>query len=839
MQKHLNEHHQTDEKELILKPWSYTYVLDKNKGSIKTFTGPTTYTMTPNDVPVVFSENRFKECRLEEAIQSIPVAVEGYYLVVLNPSIDGKQPDMGSQISQSPDLDVGRRIIIPGPVTFTPWPGQMTQVIRGHNLRSNEYLLVKVYNEEEARQNWGAAVVKPATGEDGESAQAIATDVPEDLAVGKHYNIKGTKVSFYMPPTGVSVVPLHREMTSNAPEKFVRQALTLEVLEYAILVDEDGNKRYERGPCVVFPKPTERFIEKDGRMKFRAIELNEIQGLHIKVIAPYPHATNGTMYEEGDELFITGKDTAIYYPREEHSLVQYDGKSKHFATAIPAGEGRYLMDRISGEIKTKTGPLMLLPDPRNQVIVRRVLSDTQCALWYPGNREVLEYNQSLDGISKTVPTTRSGAISDGDYERSTKSRKKGMDKSQQHRDQRAVMDEISRSSTYSQPRTVTFDNKFAGVPRVDVWTGYAVMVVSATGQRRVEMGPTSILMEYDETLEAMSLSTGKPKTTDSLLNTVFLRISNNNISDTIIDVETSDHVRANISIIAKVDFEGDSSKWWDIENYVKHISDHVRSVVKGAIKKITIEEFYSNSTDIVRDIILGKKEDDKRPGMAFVNGARIKDVDIMGVKIQDAKIQQLLDEAQHQVVQTNIALAQKKRDLEVTLQMEEIDRDKAQAKVDTEVYNRKLINDIDKLKHQLTVEGHTRSRETIELQNMEKIMAVEAKLQEAKISIQNNMAVHDADMEKKRQEQALEIENIKAMTQAVVERSTCIQPELAHNLNLFRESVELASITKGFGEFAALQGKGVSETMKQVLDHIPQNLRAHIEVKNGSKQLTD
>lgn len=838
MQKHLQEHHQTDEKELILNPFSYAFVLDRNTGEVKTFTGPTTYTMTPNDIPVSFDQNNFVRCHLESSIKPVPIAVEGFYMVVLNPSKDGSQCAPGKKLVPSPDLDIGRRINVHGPIVMTPWPGQMTEVIRGHHLRSNEYLIVKVYNEEEARQNWSTAVIKPAVSDDGEVAPVPSSSVPEDLSVGKHYVIKGTEVSFYMPPTGVSVVPVRPELTSNSPEKFVRQALTLEVLEYAILVDEDGNKRYERGPCVVFPKPTERFIEKDGRMKFRAIELNEIQGLHIKVIAPYTDE-KGVKHEEGEELFITGKDTAIYYPREEHSSVSYDGKNKHFATAIPAGEGRYLMDRISGEIKTKTGPLMLLPDPRNQVIVRRVLSDNQCVLWYPGNIEVLEYNHNLAGIAKTVPTTRSGAISDGDYERSTKSRRKGMDKSQLHKDQRAIMDEISRSSTYTQPRTVTFDNKFAGVPRVDVWTGYAVMVVSATGQRRVEMGPTSILMEYDETLEAMSLSTGKPKTTDGLLNTVFLRISNNNISDTIIDVETSDHVRANISIIAKVDFEGDSSKWWDIENYVKHISDHVRSVVKGAIKKITIEEFYSNSTDIVRDIILGKKENGIRSGMEFVNGARIKDVDIMGVRIQDAQIQNLLSEAQHQAVKTNIALAEKKRNLEVTLQMEEIDRDMAQAKVDTETYNRKLINDIEKLKHGITVEGHTRSREVIELQNMEKIMAVEAKLQEAKISIQNNMAAHNAEMEKKRQEQNLELESLGAQTNAIVERATCIQPELAHNLKILSESIDLSALVKGFGEMATIKGQGVMDTARQVMDLLPTNLRAHVEVKNGNKQLTD
>ena len=239
-------------------------------------------------------------------------------------------------------------------------------MVEGHHLRSNQYLLVRIYNEDEARKNWSQAVVKPAVA-DGDGAQPVTKAPPPDLTVGKQLIIRGTEVSFYIPPTGVEVV-------AEAGEgKYVREALTLERLEYAILVDENGKKRFEVGPQVVFPLPSERFVEaKDdtGRAskKFRAVELNEIQGLHIKVIADY--VENGVRHRAGDELFLTGKDTAIYFPREEHSAIKYDGKAKHFATAIPAGEARYVMDRLTGAIRTVRGPAMLLPDPRTEVIVR-------------------------------------------------------------------------------------------------------------------------------------------------------------------------------------------------------------------------------------------------------------------------------------------------------------------------------------------------------------------------------------------------------------------------------------------------------------------------------------
>ena len=91
--------------------------------------------------------------------------------------------------------------------------------------------------------------------------------------------------------------------------EYVREAVTLERLEYCILLDENGNKRYIQGPSVVFPGPTETFVGRQGSRKFKAIELNETSGIYVKVIAPYEEG--GKSYKVGEELFLTGKDGRI------------------------------------------------------------------------------------------------------------------------------------------------------------------------------------------------------------------------------------------------------------------------------------------------------------------------------------------------------------------------------------------------------------------------------------------------------------------------------------------------------------------------------------------------
>ena len=368
-------------------------------------------------------------------------------------------------------------------------------------------------------------------------------------------------------------------------------------------MEENGNKRYVRGPDVVFPEPTETFITKDGNRKFRAIELNENSGIYIKVIAEYTEGE--TTYKVGDELFVTGKDQAIYFPREEHSIIKYGDQTIYYAVAVPAGEGRYVLDRNKGEVRKVVGPIMLLPDPRKEVIVRRILDPKTVKLWYPGNLRALQVNEELVTLSKQLASgeyletdvTRRGVVAT--------SRSKGSE-------DLVVADTFHRGTSFTPPRTVTLDTKYDGAVAIDVWTGYAVLVVSKTGARRVVEGPETILLEYDQTLMAMELSTGTPKTDDKLFGTAFLRVKNNKVSD-MVRVETQDLVGVDVTLSYRVNFEGDEhEKWFAVENYVRFLVDHLRSLIRNTAKHHGIEQFYAKAIDIIRDAVLGKQDESGR-----------------------------------------------------------------------------------------------------------------------------------------------------------------------------------------------------------------------------------
>lgn len=729
------EQSERQEGDLLLNPKQFAFILDKTKGVIGSYVGPHKGSVSTTDLPVKFDQKsrKFVESKLHDAIQEFPLADEGSYMVLLNPAIEGKPEHPGArQINDMPEsmLDEGRRVNIPGPVSFPLWPGQIANIVQGHQLRSNEYLLARVYNAEAAKENWGKAVIQPQTqqgqsqgqesdqGDDDETKAALTIGAPEgnestetqvqgvfgiepeDLTMGQLLIIKGTDVSFYIPPTGIEIVGDEDEDGDG----YSRRAVTLERLEYCILLDEDGNKRYVKGPDVVFPKPTERFVTRSvkgdseyrGKTKggktrrFKAIELNEISGIYVKVIAPYKEGDES--HKVGDELFVTGKEQAIYFPRPEHAILRYGDNQIHFAVAIPEGEARYVMNRLTGKIDTRRGPEMLLPDPRTEVIVRRVLVENQVELWFPGNEEAKAYNRHLAEASEGS----SNFVTEKTFDRKRGRRKRKGGGEEQYAMASAVRglspmdgadfepeaeetflpDAMERKTQHTPPRTLTLDTKYDGAVAISVWTGYAVLVVSKTGARKVIEGPQTVILDYDETLESLELSTGTPKVESQKAKTVYLRVSNNTVSDAI-KAETKDLVDVGVTVSYRVNFEGeDPERWFAVENYVKFLTDHLRSLVRGAVKKVGVEEFNDSATDIIRDTILGKVGEEKRTGRFFdENAMRVVDVEVLSVSIGNHQISELLVRTQHATVQSALQIRAKEQELEVTVRREKIDQE--------------------------------------------------------------------------------------------------------------------------------------------------------------------
>jgi major vault protein len=789
-------------RDLVLAPNEFAFILDETKGNVTVYVGPNKTSLANTDKPVVFGEKTkiFDRCDLQKATQCFKTAPEGWYVILKNPATDNAHPQPGSG-QNLPKLNVGRKVNLQGPISFPLWPGQMAKVIQGHHLKSNQYALVRVYDDESARSNWHQGVVKSRVDEDKEAKSsksedaALSIDV-KTLTMGKLIIIKGTDVSFYIPPTGVEVIP-------DDNGSMVRNAVTLERLEYCILLDEDGNKRFLKGPDVVFPAPTETFVTHGGERKFKAIELNDQMGLHIKVITDYDD------HKAGEELFITGEQMRIYYPRPEHAIIKYGDQDVHYAVAIPAGEARYVLNKKSGEIETIKGPKMFLPDPRDQVVVRRVLSPKMVSMMYPGNQEALQHNMQLSSmqINRAQITENDIILMDNGSSDEDKMVRRAF-----------KSEDFARKTKFTPPRTLTLNTKYDGAVSMSVWTGYAVQITSKTGERKVVVGPASVILNYDESPEVVMFSTGKPKTTDRLEETVYLRVSHNKVSD-IIKVDTKDLVEVDIKVSYRVNFEGEPEKWFSVENYVKFLCDHLRSMVKNAIKQIGIEEFNQNPISIVRDAILGRQDEKGiRPGRVFdENGMHVYDVEVLDVTIKDQDIAIQLKSAEQNAVSHWLQLLQEKRKLEVNRQLEEISQESLRIKAHTAEVSLTLAQD--RMAYELNVE-----LSKVKLTADKKKAELDAELTQQKFLDDINAAGLAREKSKQDQQIAfdkerleMDISDLEARVNAWVSKAQSIQPGLIEAIQGLGDKALLEKISSNMAPLAILGGSSISDVINRLL----------------------
>ena len=812
------------QKDLVLAPNEYCFLQNKTNGVIKTYTGPIMLTISQQESLVIFDtkSKQFKEVQnFDQAKQTFVSAPENWYVILKNPAVGGVYPEKGKPVVD-PGLEVGRKINVRGPVSFSLFPGQMTKVIRGHALRSNQYLLARVYEADAASTNKGEIL----------DAEGKVVEKENTYVNGQILVIKGTEVSFYIPPTGIEVIPV-----DNDPDKgYVREAITLERLEYCILKDEDGNKRYVHGPEVVFPEPTETFVTspKKGYI-FRAMELSPISGIYVKVIAEYKD-NEGTpdevVHPVGEELFITGNDQMIYYPRPEHAIINYDDKLMHHAIAIPKGEGRYIMNRLSGEINTITGPKMYLPDPRTEVVVRRKLTENQCRLWYPGNAAALEYNLGLTEkkVEKSVALNMDDlfAYMTGNTDTTLANLE--------------AKANISRGTSYTKPRTITLDNKFEGVVSIDIWTGYAVNVISKNGDRKVVCGPQTVLLDYDQTLEVLNLSTGKPKTTDHMISTVFLRHENNKVSD-FIDFETKDFVKGRVKVSYCVNFDADKKdKWFSVENYVKYLCDRERALIKRKAKEYTIEDFYMNYGDIVRSVAIDERPDNANGRYFEENGMIVCDCEVLGINVEQ-DIEDMLIDHQHDVVRKNLELASAQKEAEVAAAM--AITEEAQQKLRSQQVMNKLklqeeeaakklelqaiINRKNEEEAKIAKEAELNLQPVIdqiaEAAEARKTAAHQANLareaEEHKMLVEHETNMNAINAEKERTLASIEAGKQRAYAETIEKVMSSITPDLIAALETGGKCDLMATLAEAMSPYAIANGEGVVDATQRLLHGMP------------------
>jgi major vault protein len=334
------------------------------------------------------------------------------------------------------------------------------------------------------------------------------------------------------------------------------------------------------------------------------------------------------------------------------------------------------------------------------------------------------------------------------------------------------------------------------------------------------------MLDYDQVLEEIVLSTGNPKNTDDLEHTVFLNYENNKVSDTI-NIETKDFVKASIKVSYCVNFETEyKNRWFDVENYVKYLCDRMRSLVKRMAKNYNIEEFYQNYSELVRNVAIdydpnAEKTDSSKSGRFFPeNGMRVTDCEVLAINVE-REIAKLLNEHQYDMVQKSLELTNAEKRVKVAEKLAEAEQK------EQELRSQSLINEMN-LKREEAVRKLEIQTEINRQTEAEKLAAKQAEQDMQPILD----AIHEAGLARTDREnqqeiahekQVADIEKAKqeAYAATVAKIMGSISPDLIASMTSSSNAELITALSESVAPYAIAQNESISTVVNKMTRGLP------------------
>ena len=345
---------------------------------------------------------------------------------------------------------------------------------------------------------------------------------------------------------------------------------------------------------------------------------------------------------------------------------------------------------------------------------------------------------------------------------------------------------------------------------IDVPPSYAVLV-TAPNRREVVRGPTTRILDHDESLEVLELSTGKPKSDDPLLSTCFLLTNGNKVSD-IVELVTADHVTLEVTLSYRVSFvaeEGGAERWFDVKNYVGLLCDHLGSILRASARATPVEALHARGTEILRTGILGEKQGEApRPGRRFEeNGMWVYDVEILNLGILDSEVEELLAEAQTRAITSEIARKKAQLRLGDEELEESVKRRIFQAQMETLATETRLLAS----RHETE---SARVQSEVELEGTAIIERARSRAHALALS-------SEAESEAARRRAAVDKELLDSQVAAFKEQMGALHPDLVATLKTLGGQKLASELSANLSPLAILGGESVGEVLERLLGSLP------------------
>ncbi len=870
---------------------SFLWSLNQTSGEILTHVGPTEFTPSAND-RIVRANNRggFEQAQMEA--RPFILARDGEYVIITNPVTD--IPDDGHLNgnwvpggNKEKSLRLGTTMVIPGPCAFPMWPGQTAEVRQAHKLSANHYLIVEVvakvdesarYYDLVKRSAELSSVVIDITDaardeSDDETPEATEASSKRSLRIGQRIVIQGRHTEFFIPPSGIEVVPNIEESDSRSDSgdgistlpaaateelaKLLNQVSGgLTTRQFSVLKNELRHRQdLTTGQRAVMltalddawgERAAERRRKYDRRQSQHAID-----PYARKAVILGPKHFCILFDADGNPRIVKGPARVFPGPAD---TFMYRGSRRRVYQAYELGETQALWLRIISPI-TREALAARLPkgtelkkatyEVGDEMLIRGLPSVffpfIEAEILNPNTRDPHVGNDHENVIINAVGIDQKSGV----YVRD---RGTGMVKmirgetsylvdprSEEHVHRRVPNEKWNLWIAHAEP------HKQQGRDVVTPWAlsitipnNEAVLITSRHG-RRVAIGPRTELLEYEEQLTALRLSKGHVKDGSQTVTTCFLRIHGGRFCDTL-DLESSDFVKIRVRLGLSGHFGGEPERWFNVEDPVKLLADTVRARLGEAARGEPAIKLLTELPKIVRAALFGENED-----WTFTeNGMVVEAADVLQVTIIDKSLSETFASVQREAVALQLKDRQLSRRLEST----------------------RLRDSIDQEEHTIQRESQRRMSETallearethrLELQKLLDAAEREDKLQErkhqrgeveTKFHLRQQAAgsearaknrLVDAEAEAKANDQLNTVRQAHARAMAEIERKTAeamasadatrlkaIERELVGALHAAADSEVMKAAAENMNLVALLGGKSPAELLSQLLKGTP------------------
>lgn len=870
----------------------FLWSLNETSGEILTHCGPTEFTPSANDRIVrLVPGGGFEQAAMEA--RPFVVVNDGEYVMLSSPvNEDASEGNVnGAYVpggNKEKDLLLGTKKVIPGPCAFPLWPGQTAEVRRAHKLSPNHYLLLEVVGPVDDKAPYYDTVLRAAERSQAviDSEDGTEGDKPEaeesggrGLSIGQRIVIQGRHTQFFVPPSGIEVVPQieeseSKESTGNGMDLLPPQVREecdslvasvsdgLSVKQFSVTKNELRHRQdLTLGQrAIVLAALDEAFESRNQRVRRGRSDRHERkQGYQD----PYSRRNVVLGPKEFCVLFdADGKARIVRGPARvspgPNDTFMQRGSRRRVYDAYELSEQEGLWLRIVSQI---TRDQLRGYVPKNTELDRDV--------YMPGDELIIRGEPSVffPFIESEVINPKTGEPHTGNDHSDIVLKAHGIDQKSgiYVRDLRNGMVRLVRgeASYLVDPRCERHVHRRVPSNGWNLWVGHAephkrtqesfvdtpwavsitipnneACLITSRQGRRVEVGPKVVLLEYEETLAPLTLSKGPSKDGHQTLTTAFLRISGARVADSF-EIESSDFVRIKLKLGFTGHFEASDDagreRWFQVEDPVKFLADVVRARLRRAAREKTATELLNELPQLVDNTLLegGRLHFDE-------NGMVVDAVNVLTMNIADPKLAALFGDVQRESVQLQLKDQQSTRRLlserhqdQVDAEENELLRTSAARKAETNVADAVASHLVERRKAELLAQLRAEELDR-QQQREERVRAskLNGERERTEAESQNQLLRAQRELEATGARYALEEKHVgaiseieKAQLRAAAEADAiklgAVQKELVGALHAAADSEVMKAAAENMNLVALLGNRSPAEILQQLLRGTP------------------